>query len=82
MRHHYEQRSRHGKIVEFSYDTSDLVMTFNPNGLDGKSSIQTRFHFQRRISYIKAGDKWVHDGVTRWMKIPDPALAGSVEHKG
>jgi hypothetical protein len=71
MRHRNEHRNRHGRL-ESTFDTSDLVMTYNPNGLEGKSSIQTRLHFQRRISYIEAGDKWVHDGATHWMNIPEP----------
>jgi hypothetical protein len=70
-----ESRNLHGR-VESVYETSDLVMTFNPNGLDGKSSFQSRLHLQRRISYIEEGDKWVHGGVTHWQPLPElPEIA-------
>lgn len=71
MNIHKESKNRNGRI-EFAFDTSSLVETFNPSGVEGDSSIQTRYQHQRRISYVKNEGNWVHGGVTHWRPLPAP----------
>jgi hypothetical protein len=66
-----ESRDRSGKL-NFEFLTSVWVETWHPDGFYGETSLQNKRHTQRRISYIKDNDHWIHKGASHWRPLPSP----------